>query len=171
MQDGSDSPGARSRLRFVIVTVSTSKYRKKSNNEEVNDQSGDSAEAIVRRSHVVSDRFLISDDRSMLKARVEEFLSGTNDVIIFVGGTGVSPDDVTIESIRPYVEKELDGFGEIFRRESYGKIGSPAFLSRATAGVSGGKLVVCLPGSPDAVDTALGMFIGQFPSVILSARS
>ncbi len=159
------------RLRFEVVTVSTSKYGKKVRGEDVGDESGRNAEKIVRRAgHFVSKRFLVSDDSSMLRARITEFLAGDDDVIVFVGGTGVSPDDQTIETVRPYMEKELDGFGELFRSESYRKIGPPAFLSRATAGTAGRKLIVCLPGSPDGVTTALRMFVGEFPDIIRSTQ-
>jgi molybdopterin adenylyltransferase len=155
------------RLRFVVVTVSTSKYRRKSRNEEVDDESGDVAEAAVRRrGHDVAQRFLVSDDPSMLKPRVEKFLSSQNHAIVFVGGTGVSPDDLTIETIRPYIGKELEGFGELFRMLSYEKIGTPAILTRALAGVANGKLVACLPGSPDAVKTALEHFVPEFCDVV-----
>ena len=156
------------RLRFVVVTVSTSKHRRKSRNEDVDDESGDVAEAVVKRSgHDVVHRILVSDDPSMLRPRVEKFLSSRNNAILFVGGTGVSPDDLTIETIRPYIGKELEGFGELFRMLSYEKIGPPAILTRALAGVSNGKLVACLPGSPDAVKTALEHFFPQFCDLFL----
>lgn len=154
------------------MTVSTSKYRRKVMNEEVGDQSGGVAESIMKRTgHIVSGRFLVSDDASMIRSRMRRFLAGEHDAIVFVGGTGVSHDDVTIETVRPFLSKELDGFGEIFRAESYRRIGPPAFLSRATAGVVKGRLVVSLPGSPDAVKTALTMFVGQFPEIIQGSRS
>ncbi|MEE9173753.1 MAG: molybdenum cofactor biosynthesis protein B, partial [Thermoplasmata archaeon] len=76
-------------------------------------------------------------------------------VVIVSGGTGLSPTDVTIETIAPLFQKELDGFGEIFRSLSYQDIGTSAIMSRATAGVIEGKLVVCLPGSPKAVRLAM----------------
>ena len=162
--------GSPNRLRFVVVTVSTSKYGKKSRGEEVDDESGDAAEAAVKRGgHDVAERFLVSDDPSMLKPRVEEFLTGPNHVILFVGGTGVSRDDLTIETIRPDVQKELEGFGELFRMLSYEKIGAPAILTRSMAGVAEKRLVVCLPGSPDGVKTALGLFLPQFPDIIAGA--
>lgn len=159
------------RLSVIIVTVSTSKYGRKVRNEDMGDESGRIARELVKGAgHAVSKTFLISDDAAMLRSLVTQFRAGDDDAIIFVGGTGVSPDDLTIETVRPYLEKEVVGFGEIFRAESYKKIGPPAFLSRATAGITAGKLVVCLPGSPDAVATALGIFIGQFPEIILNAR-
>jgi molybdopterin adenylyltransferase len=165
-------PSPLKRLRSVVVTVSTSKYRRKSRDEEVDDESGDVAEAVLERGgHGVAERLLVSDDPLMLKRCVEDFLSSPNHVIIFVGGTGVSPDDLTIETVRPYVQKELEGFGELFRMLSYDGIGTPAILTRSMAGVSKGKLIVCLPGSPDAVKTALEYSLGQFRDVISSAKS
>jgi len=71
--------------------------------------------------------------------------------IILTGGTGLTPDDCTIEAVRPFLEKEMEGFGELFRWKSYQEIGTPAILSRAVAGISGGKAVFCLPGSVPAV--------------------
>jgi molybdenum cofactor biosynthesis protein B len=159
-------------LRFLVVTVSTSKYARKLQGGEINDESGDTAERIVRAAGgAVASRALISDDAQMLRERAKEFLMGKNDVAVFIGGTGVSPDDVTIESIRPFFEKELEGFGEILRAKSYERIGGAAFLTRATAGVSRGKLIVCLPGSPDAVATGLRTSIKDFPLVLSEARS
>lgn len=71
----------------------------------------------------------------------------------------VSPRDVTIESVAPTLDKEIPGFGELFRKVSYDKIGSAAMLSRALAGSISGKVVFCLPGSPDAVQTAMEKLI------------
>jgi molybdenum cofactor biosynthesis protein B len=71
------------------------------------------------------------------------------------GGTGVSQRDGTVEVVEALLEKELKGFGELFRYLSYGEIGSSAMLSRTLAGVSAGKIIFCLPGSSAAV--RLGM--------------
>ncbi|MFQ5553151.1 MAG: molybdenum cofactor biosynthesis protein B, partial [Thermoplasmata archaeon] len=76
-------------------------------------------------------------------------------VVVVSGGTGLSPTDVTIETIAPLFQKELDGFGEVFRSLSYRDIGTAAIMSRATAGVIDGVLVACLPGSPKAVRLAM----------------
>lgn len=155
------------RLRFQLVTVSTSKYRRRSRNEAVDDESGDVAENALKRSgHDIAGRSLVSDDPSMLRSSLEEFLSGPDDAILFVGGTGVSPDDVTIETMRPYIQKELEGFGELFRMLSYEKIGAPAILTRSMAGIAGGRLIVCLPGSPDGVKTALEFSLPHLPEVV-----
>ena len=81
------------------------------------------------------------------------------DTVIITGGTGLSPRDVTIASVEPFIDKWIPGFGELFRKISFDKIGSPAMLSSAMAGSSDGKLIFCLPGSPDGVQTALEQLI------------
>jgi len=169
-QAGGGRRGAR--LQAVLVTVSTSKYGKMTRNEVVDDQSGAVAERLLRKAgHVVSERHLVPDDATALRSRMNRFLSGSDDVIVFVGGTGVSPDDITIETLRPFLEKEFEGFGETLRRVSFPRIGVPAFLTRATAGTVKEKVVVCLPGSPDAVEVGLRTFADQFPLVVKEARA
>lgn len=124
-----------------------------------------------RAKGVVADRKLIPDDAKQLKRTVSQALRAADlDVVVLTGGTGISTTDVTIETVKPFFEKEIEGFGEILRSVSYGKIGAAAALSRATAGVAKGKLVMCLPGSPDAVRTALNLFLGEIPHVLHLAR-
>jgi molybdenum cofactor biosynthesis protein B len=119
----------------------------------------------------VTERMVISDDIKLLKGAVSRALGRADlDVVVLTGGTGVSNTDITIETVRPFFEKEIEGFGEIFRSVSYEKIGAAAALSRATAGVAKGKLVMCLPGSPDAVRTALDLFLGEIPHVLHLTR-
>lgn len=84
-------------------------------------------------------------------------------VIITSGGTGISSRDVTVDTISNLLEKELPGFGELFRRYSFAEIGEAAMFTRATAGVIQRKLVFCLPGSKGAMKTALKKII--LPSI------
>ena len=79
--------------------------------------------------------------------------------IICNGGTGLAARDSTYEAIRALLDKEISGFGELFRMLSYETIGAAAMLSRATAGVMGDRVVFSLPGSPDAVDLAMTKLI------------
>ena len=88
------------------------------------------------------------------------------EVIITTGGTGISKRDITIETIKPLFQKELDGFGEIFRYESYKEVGTGAILSRATAGVYNGTLIVALPGSPHAVDLGMKIIIPELGHLV-----
>jgi molybdopterin adenylyltransferase len=138
----------------------------------VDDESGDLAQRMIEGAKgVVTLRKLVPDDAKLLSSTVSRALKAEDlDVIVLTGGTGVSTTDVTIETLRPLLEKEIEGFGEIFRSISYKKIGAAAALSRATAGVANGKVVLCLPGSPDAVRTALDLFLGEIPHTLYLAR-
>ncbi len=148
-------------LGIFIITCSTSKYNELSNGKSPNDISGDIIEQQVRNAaHKIEGRKLISDSKPMIRKTAKSALTSKNvDVIIITGGTGLSPRDVTIESISPMFDKEIDGFGELFRRISFDRIGSPAMLTRAAAGMTKGKAIFCLPGSPDAVQIALEKLI------------
>jgi molybdenum cofactor biosynthesis protein B len=163
---------APSRIVVEIVTVSTSRYEKVRGGESYTDEAGDAAAEESRLAGMsVVRRAIISDDANMLRTEIENFLGGKSDVLMFTGGTGISDHDITIETIRKFFDKELDGFGELLRRESYRKIGAASVLTRATAGVVSGRLVLCMPGSPDAVKTALRSFAGEIPHALLVARS
>jgi molybdenum cofactor biosynthesis protein B len=154
---------AERRLRVAVVTVSTSRYEKMKDGVEYTDEGGDAAaEEAEKAGHLVSRRSLISDDRAMLRREVKKFLTEMDDVLLLTGGTGLSPRDVTVETVRPFFEKELDGFGELVRRLGYDEIGGAAILTRATAGVASGKLIVCMPGSPGAVRSAMKAFAREF---------
>jgi molybdenum cofactor biosynthesis protein B len=152
--------------------VSTSRYRGSKGAKKVEDESGDIAEELIGGSGGrVQERLLLPDDSRLLKRTVSAALGKRGvDVIFLTGGTGVSTTDVTIESLRPLFEKEIEGFGDVFRFVSFQKIGAAAALSRATAGLAKGKLIICLPGSPDAVRTGLELFLGEVHHVLSLAR-
>lgn len=96
---------------------------------------------------------VIPDDLERIRSEVHAAVSRANCVII-TGGTGLTPDDVTIEAVAPLLTKTIDGFGELFRLKSYEEIGTAAILSRALAGVIDGRAVFCIPGSTKAVTLA-----------------
>lgn len=153
--------------------MSTSRFKQSSSKRRaVPDESGDAArDAIEGAEGAVAGRRLLPDDSKMLRTEVIRALGDPSiDVVVLTGGTGVSKTDVTIETVRPLLEKEIEGFGEVFRAASYQKIGPAAALSRATAGVAEGKVVMCLPGSPDAVRTALQLFLGEIPHILHLTR-
>jgi molybdenum cofactor biosynthesis protein B len=144
-------------LRIFIATCSTSRFKQLRAGQKPDDKSGDIIENLVLRAgHQVEGRQLVSDSKSMIRNLLRKTLSSRMiDVLIITGGTGLSPKDVTIESVSRFLEKEAPGFGELFRKLSYDKIGSAAMLSRALAGSARGKLIFCIPGSPDGVQTAM----------------
>ncbi|MGC8998183.1 MAG: MogA/MoaB family molybdenum cofactor biosynthesis protein [Candidatus Bathyarchaeia archaeon] len=148
------------KLSFGIVVVSTSRYGMLKKGEKVKDESGDLIEQLIRDAgHSVAFRKLVPDDRALINESVKQALSSDVDAVIFCGGTGIAPSDITIETVSPFFEKVLPGFGEIFRFLSYSEIGSAAVLSRAVAGVVKGKVFFCIPGSMDAVRLCLKKLI------------
>ena len=158
---------ARRALVFDLVTVSSSRFKMMHSGSEYTDESGDlAARLILEAGHKVDSRTLLPDEKVMIRRLVLDFLKSGAHVLVLIGGTGVSPGDVTVETVVPLFEKELTGFGELLRNISYQTIGSAALLTRATAGTAKGKLIVCLPGSPDAVETALQNFISEFPHIV-----
>ena len=104
--------------------------------------------------HRVEYSAVLPDDPALIRKALLDNLQGL-DAIIVNGGTGIAARDSAIEAVRPLLDKELEGFGELFRYLSYQQIGSAAFLSRALAGIAAGKIVVSLPGSPAACRLAM----------------
>jgi molybdenum cofactor biosynthesis protein B len=152
---------ASKKLSFAIYTCSTSRYRQMEKGETVSDLGGDTIQTLIQASgHIVLYKKILLDDKEMIAQTFKGCLSATDlDVIIFSGGTGVASTDVTIEAVSPLFEKTLLGFGEFFRRISFDEVGSVAVLSRAIAGVAAGKAFFCIPGSPNAVKTAVEKLI------------
>ena len=129
--------------------------------EATTDVSGDTIEALLKKAgHEVLFRRVVSDDKVMIEHAVKSVLGNAGiDAAIFCGGTGITPTDVTIETVSPFLEKTLPGFGEIFRRLSYDNVGSAAVMSLAVAGVAQGKALFCIPGSPQAVQVSVELLI------------
>lgn len=110
--------------------------------------------------HRVAAYRLIKDEPEQVAAALDELASMPDvQLVLFNGGTGISPRDTTFDVISRMLEKTLPGFGELFRMLSYQEVGAAAMLSRATAGVYKGTLIVSTPGSPNAVQTALEKLI------------
>lgn len=110
--------------------------------------------------HRVAAYRLIKDEPDQVLAVLQE-LAAMPDVqmVLFNGGTGIAPRDTTYDVISRHLEKPLPGFGELFRMLSYEQVGAAAMLSRATAGVYRQTLIVSMPGSPNAVQTAVEKLI------------
>ena len=93
-------------------------------------------------------------------------ISNGIDVILTTGGTGLDTRDITVETVESLFEKKIDGFGELFRTKFFEEIGSAALLSRATAGVYKKTIIFSMPGSPNAVKTALNLIIEELPHFV-----
>lgn len=144
-------------LNFAVVICSTSRHREFLETGHYSDPSGDLIVRTVKSNgHRVTSRRIAPDDKSEIQRVILKALkSRKTDVIVTSGGTGISPTDVTVEAVQPLLEKEVPGFGELFRTISYERIGSAAVLTRSIAGVARGKVIFCLPGSPQSVSLAL----------------
>jgi molybdenum cofactor biosynthesis protein B len=149
--------GARKHYKCAILTISTSKYWKKEKGEEdIGDASGEIAnELVTKNGHEVVYYDVLPDKEDKIYEGITKALNTDADFIITSGGTGLTKSDVTIEVVSKLMNKEMSGFGELFRLKSYEEIGTAAVLSRAIAGVINQKAIFCLPGSPDAVRLAL----------------
>jgi molybdenum cofactor biosynthesis protein B len=103
---------------------------------------------------------IVKDEPSQIEAVLHDALGrGDAEAVIVNGGTGIAPRDGTYEVVNRFLEKRLDGFGEIFRYLSYLDIGSAAIMSRAAAGTARGKILISLPGSKGAVSLAMEKLI------------
>jgi len=114
------------------------------------------AELLRGAGHDVVSREIVRDEPAAIAAALEAALAREGvAAVLFTGGTGVAPRDVTPDTVEPLLERVVPGFGELFRMLSFQEIGSAALLSRALAGLAGGRVVFVLPGSRGAVRLAL----------------
>ena len=134
----------------AVVTVSDTRTLE-------TDTGGDRVVALLEADgHRVVQREIVADEETAIAAVVQGLIEAPSvQAAVLTGGTGVAPRDVTPDAVAPLLEREIPGFGELFRMLSYEEIGSGALLSRALAGLAQGTLLVVLPGSRGAVQ--LGM--------------
>ncbi len=142
------------RLRVALVTISDTRT-------EANDATGRAARALVEEAgHAVADQQILRDEPADVAAHVRGLCArGDVDAVVTAGGTGLSARDRTYEAISALLDKELVGFGELFRMLSFAEIGSAAMLSRAVAGLHRGVPIFCCPGSVAAARLALERLI------------
>jgi molybdenum cofactor biosynthesis protein B len=148
---------APSKIKFTIIVVSDSRYRLLKEGRKVEDESSLIAKRVIEeKGYEVSNKDIVPDDEGMIIASILRFIGqDDSDAILTIGGTGVARRDVTIESVKKLIEKEVTGFGEIFRNISFQRIGTAALLSRALAGIVREKPIFSLPGSPQSIELGL----------------
>jgi len=136
-------------LNLCVLTVSDSRTL-------AEDSSGDYlVQALRDAGHHLADRKLLPDDRYKLRATVSQWIADDGvDGILVTGGTGFTGRDSTPEALLPLLDKEMPGFGELFRAISFDEIGTSTLQSRAFAGLANGTFVFALPGSTSACRTA-----------------
>jgi len=145
-------------INFNLIIVSTSRYNELKSGVKSSDKTIPIVQQLVSDHpdvHLLNTE-IVADDEKQIKEILNKYLNDSNiDAMIFSGGTGLSPKDITFETIEPLLQKQISGFGELFRYLSYKEIGSSAMLSRAVGGLLNGKLIFLLPGSPNAVKLAM----------------
>ncbi|BDH79817.1 MAG TPA: molybdenum cofactor biosynthesis protein MoaB [Methanothermobacter sp.] len=159
---------APSMIRCAIITLSDSQSREYGTVERPpsTDTSGQLLYENLKEKYQLIGYKLIGDDPKSLISAVNEMIRKGAMVIFTTGGTGIGKRDITIETLRGLFEKELEGFGEIFRYESYRELGAGAILTRATAGIYKDSLIIALPGSPNAVKMGLNIILDELGHII-----
>jgi molybdenum cofactor biosynthesis protein B len=137
-------------VRCAVITVSDTRTPD-------NDTSGQFIQqALTQAGHTVSAYHIVKDEPEDIRHLLTHYIQAPDtEAILLNGGTGLSARDGTYEVVQSYLEKELTGFGELFRYLSYAEIGAAAMMSRATAGVARGTVLVSMPGSTAAVRLAM----------------
>ena len=146
-----------SAINIAVLTVSDSR-------EEETDKSGALlVEKLTEAGHTLVKKAIVRDEQAAIVVKLREWIvDPAIDVVLATGGTGVTGRDVTPEAFFEIYEKEIPGFGELFRMLSYDLIGTSTIQSRATAGVAGGTYLFALPGSPGACRDAWdGILLSQ----------
>lgn len=141
-------------VHIAVLTVSDTRTL-------ADDRSGDAlVERLTTAGHELARREIVRDERDLIAAKLRAWIADDGiEVVITTGGTGVTGRDVTPEAVSDVWEKEIAGFGELFRMLSYEKIGTSTIQSRCTAGVAGGTYIFALPGSPGACKDGWDMIL------------
>ena len=141
-------------IRCFVITVSDTR-------DETTDTSGQAIKkCLTEEGHQANGYRIVKDEPAEIEALLSQALAQADvDAVIVNGGTGIAPRDGTYEVVSRFLEKKLDGFGEVFRYLSYLDIGSAAIMSRAAAGSARGKILISLPGSRGAVTLAMEKLI------------
>ncbi len=135
-------------LRIAVLTVSDTR-------DESTDKSGALlVERLRTAGHTLAAKAIVRDDIYAIRAIVSGWIADSSvEVVLTTGGTGLTGRDGTPEAVAPLLDKEIDGFGELFRTISYDEIGPSSFQSRCVAGVANATYIFCLPGSSNACAT------------------
>jgi molybdenum cofactor biosynthesis protein B len=143
-------------LNIAVMTVSDTRT-------EATDTSGDTlVKLLTEAGHRLAERCIVADDIYRIRAVISKWIADANiNAVITTGGTGITGRDFTPEAVSVLFDKQIDGFGEVFRAISYEEINTSTIQSRALAGVANATLIFCLPGSTGACRTGWGRLISH----------
>jgi len=155
-----------SEVKFYIFVVSSSRYKAlKEGKEPTEDISGDKAKSLIEsEGYSVIGKEIIKDGIYHVKEALKKGIRSKADFVLFIGGSGPTATDMTNETLTALIDKELNGFGEAFRRRSESLVGTRALLTNSMVGLIDKTIVIVLPGSPQAIELGLKDVI--FPEVI-----
>ena len=153
-------------IRVAVLTISDTRTAETDTGGNI------IVDSMQEAGHEVVYREIVKDEAPRIKKSLERLLADAGvDAVVTTGGTGISARDTTYEVAIGMLDKELDGFGELFRVLSYEEVGAAAILSRAVAGAAGSKFVACLPGSTNAVRLAMEkLLVPEIPHVVFELR-
>ncbi|MDY1591699.1 MAG: MogA/MoaB family molybdenum cofactor biosynthesis protein [Methanofastidiosum sp.] len=151
-------------LNYGIITISDSCYKGKAE-----DRSGKYISEKLSENNQVVKKIVVPDEEEQIKNAVNDIIQDV-DCVVTTGGTGITKRDVTIQAIMPLLDKEIQGFGEIFRYLSYTEIGFPGIISGAICGTIGEKIIFCLPGSLNAVKLGTDIILSEAPHLMKHLR-
>lgn len=157
-------------VKCGVITLSDSKYEDSKNNKNTDISGENIIKILEKRNHTIEQYTIIPDNKDLLLKTIKEMNKKFIDVIFTTGGTGLESRDITIETLKPLYDKEVPGFGELFRLKSYEELGSGALLSRASAGVYNKTLIFSMPGSPNAVKTAMNIIKDEIAHIVKHTR-
>ena len=142
-------------VRIAVLTVSDTR-------DEASDKSGKLlVERLEACGHILHDKQILHDDIYQLRAQISQWIADEQaQAVVTTGGTGLTGRDGTPEAVSVLFDKEIEGFGEVFRMLSYEEIGASTLQSRCVAGVANGTYIFCLPGSSGACATGWDKLIG-----------
>ena len=143
-------------LNIAVMTVSDTRTK-------ANDTSGDTlVKLLTGAGHSLAEKRIVPDDIYRIRAAASQWIAdGDINVVITTGGTGITGRDSTPEAVKVLLDKEIEGFGEVFRAVSYEEIGTSTIASRALSGVANATYIFCLPGSTGACRTGWGKLISH----------
>ena len=132
-------------LNIAVMTVSDSRT------EETDTAGKLLVDRLTGAGHKLAEKEIVVDDRYQIRAMLSNWIANPDiHAVIITGGTGLTGRDITPEAVKPLFDKEIEGFGELFRYLSYQKISTSSLQSRAVSGLANGTPIFCLPGSPGA---------------------
>lgn len=154
IESRSRDKGPKLPVRFAVITVSDKRTKD-------DDRTGVWLRDILPvRGHEVVQYSIVSENPTSIRTAIQTLVHGNKvDIVITIGGTGITDRDCVPESVGPLLEKHLVGFGELFRYLSYREVGPAAMFSRAFSGRMGRAVIFCLPGARRAVELALDRLI------------